>query len=170
MAYGMTPLRMDTLRPHLAGAKRVAVLGIGSTLRGDDVAGRLAAAAFRQAWRAARRAPRVVVFLGETAPENLTGEIRRFRPSHLIMLDAADMGREPGCVERIPADRTVANSAMSTHSLPLRMLGEYLRDSGVGEVVIVGIQPLSCEFGKEPSDAVRAAAREVAAALMRSLE
>ena len=80
------------LRARLDKASRIAVLAVGSSLRGDDAAGLLTARRL-QKLRWPKR-PSVKVLLGETAPENLTGEIRAYQPTHLVVIDAIDS--EPG--------------------------------------------------------------------------
>jgi hydrogenase 3 maturation protease len=157
-----------TLRKRLSGAPRLAVLAVGSRLRGDDAAGLLAADALAAA-RKSRRRTRLKIFFGETVPENLTGEIRRFRPTHLLLLDAADFGRRAGTVRLIEPEEARSNPSLSTHALPLSILTDYLRDSIGCEVFIIGIQPASSQFDAPPSAAVQRAARRVAAAILKAL-
>jgi len=83
----------DALKAFFAGAERVAVMGIGSRLRGDDAAGLLTAALLRRALARQQVGVKTLVVSGDTAPENVTGEIKKFRPTHLLILDAADTGR-----------------------------------------------------------------------------
>ena len=68
------------LKSRLASAKKVAVLGIGSDLRGDDVAGMLTAEKLFKLV-AKKSTSRLKIFFGSTAPENLTGDIKRFNPT-----------------------------------------------------------------------------------------
>ncbi len=157
------------LGERLRSAERVAVLAIGSTLRGDDAAGMLAGDALvKLAGPAAEE--RLSVFLGGTAPENLTGAIKAFGPTHLVIVDAADMGCEPGHAALIEEGAAGLNTSASTHGLPVTMLAEYLRSFTGCEVVIVGIQPGGREFGQEPSERVRAAAERVAAAIAAAMQ
>jgi hydrogenase 3 maturation protease len=107
----------------------------------------------------------VAIFLGGTAPENLTGEIKKFQPTHLVILDAADMGREPGSIEVMDAAALSLNASVSTHGLPVAMLADYLRRFTGCEVIVVGIQPETRGFGEEPSEKVRRAAGELATAI-----
>ena len=189
------------------GALRVAVLAVGSRLRGDDAAGLLATEELSRILRRAgiarrtRRAcipargkrglypapfagdcprfppPKVAVFLGETAPENMTGRIKRFRPTHLVILDAADMAplrrgqfrRRPGAVAVFDPDQVAGDTLGSTHSLPLTMLAEYLRHETGCQAVIVGIQPAHRDFGRPPSASVLAAARKAAEMIASAL-
>jgi hydrogenase maturation protease len=96
------------VRRNLKGAERVAVLAIGSSLRGDDAAGLQVADQLRRVRTKARSKAvhsALRIFMGETAPENLTGEIKKFRPTHLVILDAADAGgKRPGSITLIQHD------------------------------------------------------------------
>jgi len=156
------------LRNRLRGAQRIAVLAVGSALRGDDAAGLLAAAELQK--RLIRRGPgpEIAVFVGGTCPENLSGEIKKFQPTHLVILDAADIGRGAGQAELIDPDHVGLNASVSTHSLPVKVLTDYLRHFVSCQVVIVGIQPSTREFGREPSEPVVRAAADVAAAIVEA--
>src|SRR4030042_198259 len=88
-ALQATPPSPRTQKPE----RHVVIVGVGSVFRSDDAAGLHIAEALRDL-----ALPHVVVLLGDTAPENLTGEIRRARPSHVLFVDAADLGELPGSV------------------------------------------------------------------------
>ena len=70
---------LPSLPEPLLAAERVAVLGVGSALRGDDAAGILLVRRLRT-FCLRTGATRLAAFAGHSAPENLTGEICRFRP------------------------------------------------------------------------------------------
>jgi len=168
------------LREHLAGAVRIALLGVGSELRGDDAVGVLVAqrlarrpplkspAAGPRATRMPRSAaygrPAFRVFVGGTAPENLTGEIKRFRPTHLIIVDAAEFAQAPGTVRLIDPENA-EGVTFSTHSLPLSVLAGYLRQHFPCAVAIVGVQPGTLTFGATLSPPVRRAASRIVSAI-----
>ncbi len=164
------------MKPVLQGARTVAVVGIGSELRGDDAAGLLVIRELRAAGRAARPAradgrarPRLRLFEGGTAPENLTGVIRRCRPSHVLLVDAAGLGRAPGEVRLVAPDEIIGLS-LSTHALPLKLLCDYLARSHPCKIVLIGIQPGRTDFGAGVSGEIRQAARQVAQDLLGALE
>jgi hydrogenase 3 maturation protease len=171
MSQAEDPLR--GLEQRCAGARRIAVLGVGSDLRGDDAAGLLVARQIERAAAKARaesakpgRGPAFRVFHGGTTPENLTGEIRRWAPTHLVIVDAADFGGEPGAIRLIdPED--AGGVSFSTHSLPLSVLASYIQSQAPCEIMLLGIQPASVEFGAPVSAKVRSAARKVSAFLRR---
>jgi hydrogenase 3 maturation protease len=146
------------LKQKLNGATRVAVLGIGSKLRSDDAAGIVTAQKIEKLSSKKKLQSQLKVFIGETAPENLTGEIKRFQPSHLIIIDAADLGHNPGQVSTIDPQK-IEGISFCTHRLPLKVLINYLRQSCNCEVMIIGIQPKDVSvcgpISKEVSEAVK---------------
>ena len=156
----MTPPQ-ETLKQKLNNALRVAVLGIGSELRGDDVAGLLAAQQIEKNTKGKSVTPQVQVFISETAPENLTGEIKKFQPTHLIIIDAAELNKEPGHIE-IMEPGTIGGTSFCTHALPLKVIVDYLLKSFKFQAIIIGIQPKTLTFGAKPTKEVVAAAKHIA--------
>jgi hydrogenase 3 maturation protease len=154
---------LEGLNRFLSGVTRLAVLGVGSDLRSDDAAGMIAA---RFLERRRRRNPRVLVVHGGPAPENVTGPIVDFAPSHLVVIDCADMSLRPGSVALVPVDRIDGLSA-ATHSLPLRLVADYLIKRLSCRAAIIGIQPGSLCFDGRLSRPVLRAARGVARDIAR---
>ncbi|MGC4120137.1 MAG: hydrogenase 3 maturation endopeptidase HyCI [Myxococcales bacterium] len=114
-------------------------MGVGSELRGDDFAGVLVARAV-QAWAKKARVRHVAGFEGCAAPENLTGEIARFQPSHVLLVDAAHLGQQPGTVEVLDASN-IGGVSFSTHMLPAPIFMGYLEKTAKCRALVVGIQP-----------------------------
>ncbi len=156
------------LKQKLNNARRVAVLGVGSELRGDDVAGILVAQQIEKTITKQTTSPEVRVFIGETAPENLTGEIKKFQPTHLIIIDAAELNKEPGHIE-IMEPETIGGTSFCTHSLPLKVIIGYLLESFKFQAIIIGIQPKTITFGAQPTKEVIAAAKHIAKAITKLL-
>lgn len=123
---------------------RVAVLGIGHELRGDDAAGVLIAKHLQALLGDAE--DRLILYAGP-APENFCGAFRRFAPDLVLMIDAAQMDAVPGTVRLIPFE-DVAGIGPSTHTLPLHLLAGYLASELGCEVVLLGIQPAKVEYGE----------------------
>ncbi len=158
----------NSLKTSLSGANRVAVLGIGSELRGDDIAGIIAAQDLEKASKEIEVNIPFRVFLGYTAPENLSGEIRKFLPSHLIMIDTAEIGGEPGNTAVFTPEKSIGMS-FSTHKLPIKVIAEYLVSSIGCAVVIIGIQPETLDFGKSVTKKVEKSARQIASCIKELL-
>ena len=157
------------LKQKLRNAERVAILGIGSELRGDDVAGILTAQQIKKIISRKKTAPEVRVFIGETAPENLTGEIKRFQPTHLIIIDAADLDSQPGHIKVLNPD-TIGGTSFCTHSLPIKVMADYLLQSFDCQVITIGIQPKTLTFGSKPSKSVTDAAKKLSASIAKLLK
>ncbi len=125
----------ESLADRLRGAARVAVVGVGDELLPADRIGMVAAREVQ-----ALRLPGVGVHLAGTLPESFTGPIRRGRPDHVVLLDAADMGTRPGTVA-ILSSGEVRGARLSTHALPLTVLISYLEETMGVPVTLVGVQP-----------------------------
>ena len=147
----------------LAGATRLVVLGVGSELRSDDIAGLLVARALAEAFP---DSDRVLAIEGATAPENFTGQILRFAPSHLVIVDCADLGEEAGSVRAFPVEE-IGGVSSNTHTLPLKIIVDYLNHFHPCATVVVGIAPASLAFDGKPAPAVLAAAEAVAGELVQ---
>lgn len=151
------------LKEKLKNARRIAVLGIGSEFLKDDRAGLVVAGLLEK--KIPRNAlKRARIFLGGTAPENLTGQIRRFKPTHLVIIDCADFGGEPGAVG-VFEPRQDEGISFSTHRLPLGVLASYLEKTVPCRTVFVAIQAKRVAFSPKLSACVRRTAERLAALL-----
>ena len=98
-------------------------VGMGQELRGDDAAGVLVADHLA---RLLVNQPDRLVINGGAAPENFTGPLRRFSPALVILVDAAQMGGQPGEIRWIEADQLDGFTG-STHTLPPKVLASFLK-------------------------------------------
>jgi hydrogenase 3 maturation protease len=146
---------------------RIAVVGIGNTFRSDDAAGVLVARALMES-RVLHGVDTVLVIDAGHAPENGTGQLRRFETELVLLIDAAEMGDQPGTVRLIEMDEIEGISA-STHSLPLSMLAKYLALELNCQIALLGIQPESTAVGEGVSCSVRSAAGEIVITLEHAL-
>lgn len=151
---------MDSLRQTLdrqgnhGRSPRLAVLGIGQELNGDDGIGPFVI----RALQAALPAGQDTVFCIDAgpAPENFTGALRTFAPVVIILIDAAEMGLTPGSIRRLDW-RLAEGFSASSHTLPLAMVAAYLEAELGCDVVLLGVQPQSTEFDGSLSPLVREA-------------
>jgi len=150
----------NKLKSNLKGAKRIAVLGVGSELRADDNAGMLIAQELERSQAQISKAVDIKVFLGHTAPENLSGEIKKYAPSHVLIIDTADIGKKPGEVAVFTPEDS-GGISFSTHKLPIKVLAQYLTQSIDCKIIIIGIQPKTLDFGKDVSREVSASIKEL---------
>ncbi len=121
---------------------RIALVGLGSQFDEGDFVGVRVVRKVRELAEN-RRIPEdceIRVFEAGNAPENITGEIRKYRPAHLVIVDAAvDEGKAVPL--RIIRQEEIGGFSFSTHSLPLGIFVDYCEKStGCGSLVI-GVDP-----------------------------
>jgi len=151
------------LRRWLSGAKKVAILCIGSAIRTDDAFGPALADRLRKAV-----SKHVTVIDAGTVPENYTGTIRRFAPSHVLMVDTADMGLAPGEPRFVEA-YDIEGFAVSTHAPPLKAITKYLATTARSKVALLAVQPRSLEFGEGLTEDLKNALKVIAETLIELL-
>ncbi|MFA5143080.1 MAG: hydrogenase 3 maturation endopeptidase HyCI [Candidatus Omnitrophota bacterium] len=155
------------LKDRLKNAKKVALLAIGSDLRSDDAAGLLVAEEVKRLLK--KPARNFKIFIGATAPENLTGDIKRFTPSHIILVDSVEFGEKPGSIIVLSPRDIGDGVSFSTHKMPSRVLMQYFSNSFECDPFLIGIQPASVDLGKPPSRLVMNSSREVAAVIAKAV-
>lgn len=140
---------------------RVAIVGIGQELLGDDAAGIRVAQAL---YHLADGSEMLLVIDAGSAPENCTGMLRCFYPHLVLLVDAAHLNAAPGSV-RLLAWQDITGISASTHTLPLHILATYLTIELECEVALLGIQPGHMAVGAPLSSAVNDAVVSTARAL-----
>jgi len=148
----------------LKGFVRLAVLGVGNPLRGDDAIGVEVLKRLR-----GKIPENVALFECEMVPENFLSEIERFEPSHVLMIDAAQLDLEPGEARLIPTEK-ITGVALSTHTMPLSLTAEILRGNLGAEAVLLGVKPERTEFGEGLSPRLQKASKEIAAAILEAIK
>jgi hydrogenase 3 maturation protease len=153
--------------------ERVALVGVGNELNGDDAAGILAARKLSKIVREREtnypsRSPICLVIEAGPAPEAFSGPLRRFQPDLIILIDAAELGQAPGTVKWLDWTDAEGMSA-STHTLPPSIFAQFLVRELSCQVILAGIQPRHLEFEQAVSREVRAAVTRVVNEIAREL-
>jgi len=112
--------------------------------------------------------PRLRVVSGGEAPENFTGQVRAFAPSHVLLLDAVDHALVPGTAFLVDAG-TITMGDMTSHRLPLKLLMDFLAATMPCRVVLVGVQPRTMRPGKRLSAPVRRTVAPLAGFLAQAI-
>lgn len=152
------------LRNALTNATSIAIVGIGAELRGDDAAGLVVANELKKLF--ATHPPRIKsqVFIGGEAPENITGQLRAFSPSHIILIDAANLSLTPGDAAIIDPAQT-GGVTFSTHAMPMSVFVKYLSETLKCSVIVIGIQPRSLDYASKMDKDVQKGCKKLAAAI-----
>jgi hydrogenase 3 maturation protease len=110
----------------------------------------------------------VLLLNTESVPEAFTGKVEAFNPTHVLILDAANFHGAPGEARLISGDE-IGGQVVSTHSLPLNIFISYIEKNVGASVLLLGIQPITINFGGEMSPQVEATAYSVADILYQIL-
>ncbi len=117
------------------------ILGVGNPLRGDDGVGPYLVEQLREHTDA-------ILLNCEEVPENFLGKIVQHQPDSILVIDAIDLGMRPGAVAILERD-DLEGISCSTHHASLKLFIDYLKADTKADVLILGIQPSSTEFGTE---------------------
>ncbi len=146
------------LKEILGDARKVVICGIGNENRADDAFGVVVAEKLRKTLRN----PDVVVINCGEVPESYTGVIKKHEPDAVIFVDAIEFGGKPGEIVTADPEGTLG-SAASTHSLPLRVIVQYLKAELKGcRFILVGCQPGSTALFGEMTEEVKKSAERLA--------
>jgi len=132
---------------------KIAIVGIGNTLRRDDAFGPALIARLQGEVEA------LCIDAGP-APENYLGKIARAKPDTILIVDALYLGLAPGEYSILKKD-DIAKGGLSTHDISPRMFIEYLQKQTTADIFILGVQPESVSFGEGLSDSVKKALDEI---------
>lgn len=150
-----------------AGLFLIRVLGLGNLMRTDDAVGMLTLRKLTQD----RRFPREIeVIEGGTLGLDLLHDL--YGVSHLLVLDAVDTGAAPGTLARFSGQELARlPTSKSVHLLGLSDLINALRlmEASPTEVVLLGVQPESTDWGTTLSPIVEAAQNDLVEAALKQL-
>lgn len=130
--------------------RRIAVMGIGNELKGDDAIGPLISEKIKNKLKDDKKYE--IIHISTNVPENFMGKIDSFNPDILLMIDAADFNENPGHFRLIDIDE-ISRYSLSTHNMPLSI---FLKNIGIDEnnIFFIGVQIKSTEFGSDITEEV----------------
>ncbi|MEM0453191.1 MAG: hydrogenase maturation protease [Sulfolobales archaeon] len=148
----------DVLK-ELLRSDRLIIVGIGNILRGDDGIGVVIARKLRRLFKGLRS---IKVIICEAGLENVTHLLMRYRPKHLLIIDAVYVkGGTPGDIYVFGVDELDSYRSITTHHLPLKLTLDYLMTNLNINVSIIGIQVKNTELGSGISEEVLHAGKYV---------
>jgi hydrogenase 3 maturation protease len=146
----------EELEKWLINSERVVVAGIGNPIRTDDSVGVKIVQDLN-----GKVSERVYLIECETVPESFLEPIIEFKPTHVLLIDAAFLGLKPGAARLIDPERIAAFPAVTTHMLPLRIFCEYITKMTEAKIALLLIEPKNNEFGEGLNPEVQKAAEKI---------
>jgi hydrogenase 3 maturation protease len=130
--------------------ERVVIAGIGNPIRMDDYVGVKIVQGLR-----GKVSDSIMLIECETVPESYIQQIIDFNSTHILLIDAAVLGLDPGESRLINPKQLADFPAFSTHMLPLRIFCEYLTKAIEAKIALLLIEPKKTDFGEELSLEIR---------------
>jgi hydrogenase 3 maturation protease len=109
------------------------VMCIGNREGGDDAIGAYIADLLK------KKEQDIAVLDCGTVPENYISVVKQHKPKNLIIIDAVEMGLNPGEMRIVPKEK-IGKMHISTHGIPISVLMNYL-ETFVKRIFLIGIQP-----------------------------
>jgi len=148
----------------LKDAKILVIIGMGNELRGDDVVGIEVARILKKISK-----KNLHVFEGYTMPEAFISPACKEKPTHVLIIDAAELKEKPGRWRILQADE-INEGLFTTHSISAAEMVQQIKNQCSAKVAFIGIQPKSRDVGINLSKECRKAAQEIAKEIANSLE
>lgn len=128
-------------------AKRRVIVGVGNPLRGDDGVGPALVERLQNKTSA-------LLINASDVPENYLGVIQAAQPQVVLIIDAVDLGGEPGDCALIEIDQ-IGGTKATTHNTSLALVARVIQADTGADVLVVGIQPEQRMFGEGLSGSVQ---------------
>jgi hydrogenase 3 maturation protease len=152
------------LKKWLADAKKIVIAGIGNPICSDDYVG------LKIVEQLKGKLPETVLLLEcETVPESYLLDIEEFKPTHLLLIDAAFLGLRPGEASLVNAEKMADSSAITTHLLPLRIFCDYVKQATGAKIALLLIEPKSVDFNEGLTAEAQEASERLTKILLRLL-
>ncbi len=150
----------QSLTEWFTRAERVVVAGIGNPFRRDDFVGVKIVRNLQN-----KVSKHVFLIEAETIPESFMQQIIDFKPTHILLVDAAIINKEAGIAQLAETKQLMRTTSISTHTLPLRIFCDYLTQSTGAEIALLVIQPQDTSFGEGLTPKLKQTANNLAATL-----
>jgi hydrogenase 3 maturation protease len=123
---------------------RMALLGIGNEIIGDDGAGVFIARILHERMTAN---PDWLILDTGPAPMNFSTTLKKFSPDFILLVDAAEMGLSAGAI--VWLDWSMLDGfGGSTHTFPLSLVAQFNFAELGCTIGLIGIQPFRLEIGE----------------------
>jgi hydrogenase maturation protease len=118
---------------------RIMFIGIGSEIRGDEVAVKIIIEKISTA-----KIENIAAIWTDTRPENFLKKIEEFKPDQVIFFQASKFGGKPGETKFLRLDD---HDEKSLHESPIITLSHYLKNQIGAKASLVVVEPKSLNVG-----------------------
>ena len=146
---------LNNLALFLKDVQTLVVIGMGNELHGDDGVGLHVVQLLRPS-----HTPRLHVFEGHMTPEVYIKPACDIHPTHVLIVDAAELQTAPGTWRIIEAGE-LREEMFTTHAIPASAIAAEIERRCNAQVGFLGIQPRRCDVSLSLSDECRRAAEQV---------
>jgi len=152
----------DNLVSFFKNAERVVVIGMGNELRADDAVGLEVVRRLKP-----YASDKLVVFEGHMTPEVFISPACAYKPTHLFIVDAAELGESPGTWRFLSKDE-IDEGLFTTHAIPATEVAAEIQRRCGAKVAFLGIQPKIRDVSLSISKECKKTANEVAKIILNS--
>jgi len=154
----------SSLKDWFIGAWKVVVAGIGNPFRRDDFVGVEIVRNLKN-----KVSKSVYLIEAETIPESFMQQIVKFKPTHILLVDAGIINRNPGTSQLADTTQLIRKTSISTHTLPLRIFCDYLTQTTAAKIGLLIIQPMDTSFGEGLTPKLKQTAKNLTNLLQKHL-
>jgi len=154
----------SSLKELFLEAERVVVAGIGNPFRRDDFVGVEIVKNLKN-----KVSQSVFLIEAETVPESFIDPITKFKPTHILIIDAGVMDKKPGTSKLADPIQLMRKTSISTHTLPLRIFCDYLKETTAAKIALLIIQPQDSSFGEGLTPKLKQTAKNLTNLLQKLL-
>jgi hydrogenase 3 maturation protease len=154
---------LNKLASFLKDATIIVIIGMGSELRADDGVGLQVVRLLKQ-----YTSDRLQVFEGHMTPEAFIKPACQARPTHLLIIDAAELHMKPGSWKLLSVDE-IQEGLFTTHAIPAVEVALEIQRRCNAKVMFLGIQPKSREISLTLSRECQRTAKEVAECIKKAV-
>ena len=152
---------LNKLVSFLNDAKFVVIIGMGNELRADDAVGLHIVRLLKPYTN-----NRLQVFEGHMTPEAFIGPACAVHPTHLLIVDAAELQKKPGVWQVLSSD-DVEEGLFTTHAIPATEVAAEIQRRCGSKVAFLGIQPKSRDISLSLSRECQQAVKEIVDIIQR---
>ena len=111
---------------------------------------------------------KLMVFEGHMTPEAYIGPACASHPTHVLIVDAAELGQKPGAWQ-VLSKNNVEQGLFTTHTIPAVEIAVEIQRRCNATVVFIGIQPKSRDISLGLSRECQKAAEEISEIIRKNM-